>query len=80
MRPREPIFSRRIGKFRGDRRAFALLLLAALFVAGRAWLAQHPEHNPWAPLDLRQSRFPSAEDGGNRDGEAGEENATRSAP
>lgn len=53
MRPREPIFSRRIGKFRGDRRAFALLLLAALFVAGRTWLAQHPEHNPWAPLDLR---------------------------
>ncbi|QYJ08538.1 extensin family protein [Qipengyuania flava] len=22
-------------------------------VAGRAWLADHPQHNPWAPLDLR---------------------------
>ena len=45
--------SRRIGKFKWDRRAFALLLVAALFVAGRAWLAQHPQHDPWAPLDLR---------------------------
>lgn len=45
--------SRRIGRFTWDRRAFALLLLAALFVAGRGWLAEHPEHNPWAPLDLR---------------------------
>ncbi|WP_234026859.1 extensin family protein [Erythrobacter sp. HKB08] len=29
-----------------------LLLAIGLLVAGRAWLAEHPEHNPWAPLDL----------------------------
>ena len=45
--------SRRIGRFKWDRRASAFLLLAAVFVAGRAWLAEHPEHDPWAPLDLR---------------------------
>lgn len=44
--------SRRIGRFRGDRLALALLVVSALFVAGRAWLADHPQHNPWAPLDL----------------------------
>ncbi len=44
--------SRRIGRFTGDRRVIALLLFAALFVAGRAWLAEHPQHDPWAPLDL----------------------------
>lgn len=49
---RRRLLSRRVGRFTWDRRAFALLLAAALFVAGRAWLAEHPEHNPWAPLDL----------------------------
>ena len=44
--------SRRIGRFTLDRRFLALLLLAALFVAGRTWLAEHPEHDPWAPLDI----------------------------
>ena len=29
-----------------------LLILTGLFVAGRSWLATHPQHNPWAPLDL----------------------------
>ena len=45
--------SKRIGRFAGDRRVVWLLVLAALFVAGRAWLAEHPQHDPWAPLDLR---------------------------
>ena len=45
--------STRIGRFVGDRRIIAVLVLAALLVAGRAWLAEHPEHDPWAPLDLR---------------------------
>jgi hypothetical protein len=45
--------SRRIGWFRRDRAAIALLVLAALLFAGRAWLRDHPQHNPWAPLDLR---------------------------
>ena len=44
--------SKRVGRFTGDRRVLALLLLAALLVGGRAWLADHPEHDPWAPLDL----------------------------
>lgn len=44
--------SRRVGRFRGDRWAVGLLILAALFLAGRAWLADHPQHDPWAPLDL----------------------------
>ncbi|UOR14562.1 extensin-like domain-containing protein [Qipengyuania aquimaris] len=44
--------SRRIGKFAFDRRVLALLVLLGLLVAGRSWLADHPEHNPWVPLDL----------------------------
>ena len=35
-----------------DRIAMAALLALAAFVAGRAWILQHPEHNPWAPLNL----------------------------
>ena len=30
-----------------------LFLLGAIFLAARAWLADHPQHNPWAPFDLR---------------------------
>lgn len=45
--------SRRIGRFSGDRRVALLLVAGALLLAGRAWLAEHPEHDPWAPLDLR---------------------------
>lgn len=44
--------SKRIGRFTGDRRVLVLLVLAALFVAARAWIAEHPEHNPAAPLNL----------------------------
>lgn len=36
-----------------DRVALVLLVLGGLAVAARAWLADHPQHNPWAPLDLR---------------------------
>lgn len=53
MRQRKSLLSRRIGKFEGDRRALLLLVFIAALVAGRAWLAEHPEHDPWAPLDLR---------------------------
>lgn len=42
-----------IGRFRRDRAAIALLLLGALYLAARAWLHDHPQHNPWVPLDLR---------------------------
>lgn len=53
MKRRNLSISRRIGRFTLDRRFLALLLLGALFVAARAWLAEHPGHDPWAPLDLR---------------------------
>lgn len=35
-----------------DRFALVLLLVACGVLAGRAWLHDHPEHNPWAPLRL----------------------------
>ncbi|QZH74879.1 MAG: extensin family protein [Erythrobacter sp.] len=31
----------------------ALLVGIALLLAGRSWLEENPQHNPWAPLDLR---------------------------
>lgn len=52
-RRRKPVaISRRIGRFRGDRRAIGVLALFALVVAGWSWLSAHPERNPRAPLDL----------------------------
>jgi len=30
----------------------ALFVAGALFLAARGWLAEHPEHDPWAPLNL----------------------------
>jgi hypothetical protein len=30
----------------------ALFVAGALFLAARGWLGEHPQHNPWAPLDL----------------------------
>ncbi|AKQ42382.1 hypothetical protein CP97_10630 [Aurantiacibacter atlanticus] len=30
-----------------------LLIGIALLLAGRVWLVENPQHNPWAPLDLR---------------------------
>ena len=41
----------RIGRF--DRWAIALFVIAGIALAARGWLADHPQHNPWAPLDLR---------------------------
>jgi hypothetical protein len=40
-------------RWRIDRIGIALLILGALFLAARAWLADNPQHDPWAPLDLR---------------------------
>lgn len=37
----------------GDRRVLIMLVLIGLALAGRTWLMTHPQHNPWAPLDLR---------------------------
>ncbi len=38
--------------FRLDRLAVGLLLLAAIVMAGRGWLIDNPQHDPWAPLEL----------------------------
>lgn len=38
---------------RAARRAMAVLALLIAAIAGWQWLLGHPEHNPWAPLDLR---------------------------
>lgn len=42
----------RARSFRIDRWAIALIVLAALVMAGWHWLRSHPQHNPWAPLRL----------------------------
>ena len=48
--------SRHIGKFIADRRVVLLLVLVGLALAGRSWLQEHPQHNPWAPLDLNHPK------------------------
>lgn len=40
------------GRFLFDRRLIVLMVLATLALAARAWLHEHPQHNPWAPLAL----------------------------
>lgn len=45
--------SRQIGKFRGDRRAIRIMAAFAVVIGLWGWLEAHPQHNPWAPLDLR---------------------------
>lgn len=41
-----------LDRFLLDRRLLALLVLATLALALRGWLHAHPQHNPWAPLEL----------------------------
>jgi len=38
---------------RFDHLAMLVLLLGAVVLTGKGWLDAHPQHNPWAPLDLR---------------------------
>jgi hypothetical protein len=38
--------------FRAARRALVALVPAVLAILGWQWLTAHPQHNPWAPLDL----------------------------
>ncbi len=45
--------NRKVGKFRTERRILLISILAASVFAGWVWLQDHPEHNPYAPLDLR---------------------------
>lgn len=35
-----------------DRLVIGLLVIASLFLAAQAWLHDHPQHNPWAPLRI----------------------------
>ena len=44
--------TRTLRSFRLDRVLLAGLLLLALGLAARGWLHDHPQHNPWAPLEL----------------------------
>ena len=46
---------RPIARLSTDRRVLALLVMIAVFVGGRAWLAENPGSNPWTPLDLRDA-------------------------
>lgn len=39
-----------------DRKLAIALALLALLLALRAFLLENPQHNPWAPLDLRDAR------------------------
>ena len=39
-----------------DRIALALIMGAAMVLAGRGWLKDHPQHDPFTPLDLRDPR------------------------
>jgi len=45
--------SRRVGRFRAERRLILIAILALTAYAGWIWIQAHPEHNPAAPLDLR---------------------------
>ena len=40
-------------QLRTARRAMVALVLIAAAIAGWQWLQTRPQHNPWAPLDLR---------------------------
>jgi hypothetical protein len=52
-RGKTPRISRRIGTFRTERSLILVAMLALVGFAGWIWLEAHPEHNPAAPLDLR---------------------------
>ncbi len=39
-------------RFPFDRLAIGLLTVLAIGLAGRAWLAENPQHDPWAPLEV----------------------------
>lgn len=43
---------RRDSSVKIDRLALVALTLLAGFTGSRAWLRDHPQHDPWAPLDL----------------------------
>lgn len=46
------IAPRPAASFPFDGFVMTLFVLGALFLAARGWLAENPQHDPWAPLDL----------------------------
>jgi hypothetical protein len=46
------LISRDVGRFTFDRTILTLLMLVALLAGVRGWLAEHPQHDPFAPLNL----------------------------
>lgn len=44
--------ARTIGPMKRDRVVLAALMLAAALLAGRTWLHENPQHDPFAPLSL----------------------------
>ncbi len=45
--------SRKIGTFRNERCLILAAIAGLMVFAGWVWLEEHPQHNPLAPLDLR---------------------------
>lgn len=52
IKVKAPRISRDIGRFKAERQLIVFLILMAVALAGRGWLAENPQHDPWAPLDL----------------------------
>jgi len=52
-RRRKTRISRKVGPFRTERRLILIAIAGLLLFAGWSWLKAHPQHDPWAPLDLR---------------------------
>lgn len=52
IKVKTPRISREIGPFKSERRLIVFLMLMAAVLAARGWLAENPQHDPWAPLDL----------------------------
>ena len=52
-KPKTFQISRKMGTYRTERRLILIAIAALLGFAAWIWLEGHPEHNPMAPLDLR---------------------------
>lgn len=48
------MISRSVGRFAWDLRFIRLLIFLGAILAGSVWVVRHPQHNPYAPLDLRE--------------------------
>ena len=48
-----PRYDRKLGRWMRRNKLLSLGLLAAIAAGTWFWLQDHPQHNPWAPLDLR---------------------------